>query len=232
MRRLAAALVACLFAAPLAAQAGQADPEPIRMVVGDGLVPEGWTVRFDPIVARPGEPEPFEPDLASISFHEAYGRFFIASGPPALYYREADSASGEYTVSATFAQSRSMDAGGGYGLFIGGANLQTPQQDYLTFEIRPIDGSMRITHQTGGEPRHIIVPWTPHAAVGTERPGGGNAMNELAIRVADDGLHFMANGREVTTISREALGETESDGVFGLRINENLDLMVSDLSLD
>jgi hypothetical protein len=169
------------------------------------------------------------PDASTISFHDAYGRYFIASGPPALYYREVDTASGEYTVSATIAQSRAMEAGGGYGLFIGGANLETTEQDFMTFEIRPSDGSMRVTHQTGGEPRHIIVPWTPHTAINVERPFGGNVMNRIAIRVQADGLHFIANDREVTTIPRSALGSTSTDGVYGLRINENLDVMVSDL---
>ena len=47
--------------------------------------------------------------------------------------------------------------------------------------------------------------------------------NELAIVVAADAVRFMINGKEV---ARKARTEVQTDGIVGLRINHQLDLLV------
>ena len=75
--------------------------------------------------------------------------FHINSNGHAIYYNPKDMASGDYTVSATFSQTKTMGHEA-YGIFIGGSNLQDyAKQDYLYFDIRPVDGQILITHRVG-----------------------------------------------------------------------------------
>jgi hypothetical protein len=46
------------------------------------------------------------------------------------------------------------------------------------------------------------------------------------VRVTPDAVRFLVNGTEVQTLSRAQLGGASTDGLVGLRVNHNLDLMI------
>lgn len=216
------ALLLLAVATPLAAQGGN---DPTNKVTGSGELPAGWMLRFDPVRTRPGRPTPPTPTPADVSFTKMGTGFHVKSGPAAIYYDTSSTATGEYTVSATFTQPKGMQHEA-YGLFVGGADLQDSTQRYLYFVIRPMDGGILISHRTGDARPTALVPWTPDPAVNKEDATTGKATNELAIRVSADSVHFLANGKQVHALAKSQLGEASTDGIAGLRINHNLDLQI------
>jgi hypothetical protein len=213
-----AAVLAMAVAAPLGAQAAN---DPTNKVTGSGQLPPGWMLRFDP--TRPGRPAPQATD---VSFAPMGAGLHVKSGPAAIYYNTKDTPTGEYAVSATFAQSKSMQHEA-YGLFIGGKNLQDATQDYLYFVIRPMDGSILINHRAGDARPKQLVAWTPEPAVNKDDPADGKATNQLTIHVAKDTVHFVANGKLVKALAKTQLDGASTDGQVGLRINHNIDLHIS-----
>jgi len=220
MRVLPAVLLTLALAAPLAAQ-DHAD----HAAHGSGQLPPGWALRFDPASARPGMPMPAPPQPTDVAFMAMGGGFHVRSGPAAIYYRDSEPVTGAYTLSAKFTQSRSMGREA-YGLVLGGSNLQTHEQTYLYFLIRPADGAVLINHRTSDAAPRSVVAWTPAAAVSREAAGSGVATNELSVRVTAGAVHFLVNGTEVQTLTRAQLGGASTDGLVGVRINHNLDLMI------
>jgi hypothetical protein len=189
-----------------------------------GQLPAGWALRFDPVAARGGQPAPPEPKPTDVMFMSMGSGFHIMSGPAAIYYKEEDPATGSYTLSARFQQTKTAGQEA-YGLVFGGSDLQTPGQTYLYFLIRPADGGILVNHRTSDAPPRSIVAWTPNPAV-NKQSASGSATNELAVRVDADAVHFLVNGREVRSLTRAELGGPSTDGLVGLRINHNIEVMV------
>ena len=229
MKIIVIALIALAVAAPLSAQAGAMDHDPTTEVTGTGDLPDGWIVRFDPVRVRPNRPTPPTPTVADVNFRVMGSGLHATSGPAGVYYKAGDAASGEYTVTARFSQSKSMGHEA-YGIIIGGSNLQESTQNYLYFLVRPNDGGILINHRSSDAAPTKLVGWEVSSAVGTE-DADGKAGNTLSVRVTNDAVHFMANGEEVSTLSREQLGGASTDGQIGLRINHNLDLHIAEFSI-
>ena len=207
------------FTAPLILAVGLAVPSALA-----GQLPAGWALRFDPVAGRAGQPAPAAPRPTDVMFMSMGTGFHVMSGPAAIYYKEAEPATGAYTLSARFQQTKTAGQEA-YGLVFGGSNLQTPNQTYLYFLIRPADGGILINHRTSDAAPRSIVGWTPHAAV-SKQAANGTATNELTVRVTADAVHFLVNGTEVRSLTRAELGGASTDGQVGLRINHNLELMV------
>jgi hypothetical protein len=214
--------MAIVLAAPLSAQGGN---DPTKQVTGTGQLPAGWMLRFDP--TRPGRPAPQPTDVSFTTMGTGY---HVKSGPAALYYNTKDQGTGEFQISATFAQTKSMQHEA-YGLFIGGKNLQDSTQNYLYFVIRPMDGGILINHRASdGRPKQLVA-WTPNENVHKDDPADGKATNTLTIHVAKDSVHFNANGKLVKGLAKSELDGASTDGQAGLRINHNLELHISNYSV-
>lgn len=199
--------------------------DPTQPVAGSGRLPDGWALRFDPIVARPGRPAAAPPRPTDVSVEAAGDGLRIRSGPAAVYYRPGEVATGQYTVSATFTQAAGMKHEA-YGLVVGGAHLQDSTQRYLYFVVRPQDGGILVSRRSSDARPVTLVPWTTDPAVQREDATDGHATNRLAIRVGRDSVWFLANGRLVRGLSRTDLGGAPTDGMVGVRVNHNLDLRV------
>jgi hypothetical protein len=211
-----------IAAAPLGAQ--QPEHDPTHAVVGSGTLPAGWAMRFDPVLPRPGRPTPPAPQPTDVSVATMGTGIHVTSGPAAIYYRASEPASGQYTVTATFTQARSMKHEA-YGLLVGGANLQDSTERYLYFLVRPQDGGILVSRRTSDARPTAIVPWTPDPAVHREDATDGHATNTLAIRVGRDSVAFVANDKVVRTVAKASLG-LSTDGLVGVRVNHNLDLHI------
>ncbi len=222
MRYLSAFLgvtLAVAAAMPLAAQ----DRDPTTKVAGDGL-PAGWMVRFDP--ARRGP----EPTVADVNFRTMGKGLHHTSGPAGIYYRTADMARGDFTVSATFSQAKSMQHES-YGLFIGGHGLQSAEQNYVYMVIRPNTGDFLISHRSSDARPTSLVPFTKASAIHSDDPTSGAATNTLAIKVQGDMVHFMVNGSDVKVLNKSELDGAMTDGLVGMRLNHNLDVHIADFGL-
>lgn len=223
MRRLPLLSAVALLAALPPVLAAQ-NHDPTTAVTGSGL-PAGWSLRFDP--PRGGRPVP---PVTAVKFEVMSPGWHLTSGPAALYYRAADQAKGNYTVSATISQAKSM-AHEAYGIFLGGTDLQGEKQNYVYMVIHPQGGKYLINHRTGNGTPTPLVPYTESSAVNKENATTGAAKNSLAIRVAGDELHFLINGTEVKTLKASEIPNFSTSGIAGLRLNHNLDVHISEFAV-
>ena len=190
--------------------ASHADHHAMEKLEGGGVLPEGWKHRFD------------LPDmkLEHVRFMNHDGKLHVTSGPPGIYYNPAVTARGEYQVKGTFTQLTKGEHREGYGPFVGGADLAGETQRYLYFLLRQ-DGRFLIKERDGVNTRGVM-DWTPHSAI---KPFDGTKgmTNEVAIEVGAETVRFLINGTEVARKPRAGM---QTDGIVGLRINHQLDLLI------
>ncbi|HEX6913267.1 MAG TPA: hypothetical protein VF142_22870 [Longimicrobium sp.] len=178
-------------------------------------IPEGWQVRLD----RPNSTAP-------IHFMAMEGHLHAVLGPAGIFYQPAMTANGAFTAQGTFTLNKPSAHPEAFGLMVGGQNLDADNQDYLYFIVRQ-DGKFMVKHRAGTE-THTLFDWTEHAAV--QRPNAqGSATNALAIEAGPAGARFLVNGTEVANLPRVPMLNT--DGVVGLRLNHNLDVLVRDFGV-
>ncbi len=231
MRKTLCVLSALAIATPLAAQqqAGKmAGMDMTNQVKGSGKLPDGWKLRYDP--QRDGS----TPAMDAVNVVTMGSGLHFTSGPAAIYYNAKDMGSGEYSVSATFSQRKSMTHEF-YGIFIGGKDLQTDKQTYTYFVVNPCSskcgtagvplGEILISKRTGdGKPTALVATHHDDAVV-TDDPKDGHATNKLTIHVAKDTVHFIMNDKLVAAVPKSQIGET--NGQAGVRINHNIDVHVA-----
>lgn len=213
-----------LATAPLAAQPRTPSPRPTDMggmmqadadkVVGGGLQVPGWTARFDRPDAQAAQ---------QVSFRRMGTGYHVTAGPAAVYYDATQTASGDYTVSASFTQMKAPTHPEAYGLFVGGQGLQGASPAYVYFVVRG-DGKYLVKHRANATDVHTLVNWTASPALKTAGPDG-KATNALQIRVAADSVRFVANGTPVAAVARGGMLGAMA-GTAGIRVNHNLDVHV------
>ena len=218
MRKTIMTLALVASASPLLAQAAQQakDNDPTHKVAG-GIGVAGWMGRIDPNAEHRGM------SIADAKFVSMGGGYHITSGPAAIYWNAKNMAKCNYTVSASFTQTKAPMHPEAYGLFVGGQNLTDSTQSYAYFETRG-DGKYLIVHRAGND-THKIVDWTDTDAT-NKADAAGKATNELAIRVSADSVNFLANGKLVKGFSKADLHGFSADGQAGIRVNHNLDVHV------
>jgi len=241
-----AGVLAAVLAAPLAAQGGAMagmpgmNMDPTNKIVGSGKLPGDWMMNFDPArPARGATAPPPAPAMTEVDVQTMGTGMHFRTGPAATYWSPKNMATGEYTVSATFSQAKSMGHEA-YGIFIGGSNLSDTTQRYVYFVVKPCRssgdckqpivlgpnfGEFIINERTSNARPTALVPATHDAAVNIENATTGAATNKLAIHVAKDTVHFILNDKLVRAIPKSLLtGST--DGLAGIRVNHNLDIHV------
>jgi hypothetical protein len=216
---LAAAALVALGATSVAAQSS----DPDKLVSEGGVKVAGWTGRLDPRPAAQGR------KLTDAKFVSMGSGIHVTAGPAAIYWNPANSVEGgNYTVQATFNQTKASTHPEAYGLFLGGQNLDAPNQSYLYFVVRQ-DGKYLINHRADDSTVHKIVDWTAHDAV-KAMDANGKASNALSIVVGADALSFRVNGTEVHSIPRATIDaggqHSGTKGIAGIRVNHNLDVHI------
>lgn len=214
-RSFTALTLLVLAAAPLAGQAVHKDHDPDQKAAG-GKLPAGWSGRTDKADAR----------LEDAKFVAMGPGYHVTSGPAAIYWK--DKVSGPFTASATFTQTKAPAHPEAYGLFFMGNNLQGADQSYAYFIVRG-DGKFMVRHRASNGDLHTIMPWTESPAV-RKADANGKATNTLTIDASKpDSVRLSVNGTQVAALPGAHIGNT--DGAVGLRVNHNLDVHVSDLSV-
>ena len=202
IRLLAAA--ACL-AAPLAAQ------ELTR--------PAEFRVRFD-------DPAATEADLEM--FVSMPPGWHITTGPSGIFWDPSVEAQGAFRAEMEVFLFDPKERREGFGLFVGGSDLEGDGQTYTYFLIR--DGGQFIIKRRHGADTEEIIDWTSHAGILSYADRGDEASvrNVLAVEAERERVRFLVNGQEVATMPRSGL---YLDGTVGLRINHRLNLHVSRLEV-
>lgn len=208
----------CLCGTTLGAQGS----DPDKLVNDGGVKVPGWTGRLDPRPAAAGR------KITDTKFVPMAGGIHATAGPAAIYWNPANTARGNYTVQATFAQSKASAHPEAYGLLIAGNNLEAANQSYLYFVVRQ-DGKYLINHRADDSTVHKIVDWTANDAV-KAMDAAGKASNALAIVVGPESLSFRVNGTEVKAIPRSVIDgggpDSGTAGIAGIRVNHNLDVHI------
>ena len=203
-----------LSASPTVRLSAQADPD--RAVAGGGGVPSGYHARTDRNAA-----------MTNVKVTTMGTGMHFTLGPAVIVWRDADAATGDYHVVASFTQTKAPTHPEAYGLFIGGHDLAGPTQGYTYFLVRG-DGKCLIKRRVG-DSTVVVNPggWTANDAV-VKADSAGKATNELSILVSGGNVKFMVNGKEVYTAKAS---DVDAVGLVGLRVNHNLDVHVGPLGV-
>ena len=153
------------------------------------------------------------------------------------YWNPANKASGNYTVKATFTESKYMslnDHPHPYGIVIGGNDLGTDNQSYLycaaygngQFIVRGFGPAAFQLNGRRGESNDAV-----HKAAGQGQP----VTQEIAVSVKDGDVSCSINGTLFGTYKKAHVvgaGKLKStDGVYGIRFGHNTEATVSGLTM-
>ena len=196
-RRISMAIFALLIAAPLSAQVADAS-----------------RVRLD-LSTNANDPD----DVPDVTVVAADQGFQVNTGPATVVWDDANTASGEYTLSAKFTLLEPSGHNNYYGLIYGGGALDSESQNYLYFLIGQ-NGSYIVKHRANDETVHDIQGRTPSDAV-VQPDANGTCMNELEVRVGAEETEFVINGTVVYTAPKSGMA-ARSDGIYGVRINHRI----------
>jgi hypothetical protein len=167
-----------------------------RAVSGGGISVPGWAGKAD------GGGKVEEAKLAKEG-----NDLHATTGPAIAYWNPANKASGNYTVKATFTESKYMNLNSHphpYGLFIGGNDLGTDNQTYLycaaygngNFIVRGFGPAAFQMNGGRGESNAAV-----HKAAGQGQP----VTQEIALSVKGDEVTCSVNGTVVGTYKKADL---------------------------
>jgi hypothetical protein len=203
-----AAAIAAVLAAPAQHPASHDSGQAIK---GSGALPQGWQARLD---------DPAE-KLTAVDVKEEKGTLTFMTGPAGIYFKPGLKGEGDFEVTATFSQLKPSTSPEGYGLFVGGADLQKDAQRYTYFLLRQ-DGKFLIKARNGAS-TPTLVDWK-NAAPMREAKGELKRSNVLTIRAQGNIVRFLVNDAEVHHAPR---ADVNPDGIAGIRINHNLNVQVT-----
>lgn len=221
--RYTVAVAAATFVLPVTdAHAQDGD----RTVTDGGIFVDGWqgTTHSDQAVenARLAEEE---------------GALHATTGPATTYWNPANTATGDYTVTATFREPAYMalnDHPHPYGIVIAGNDMGTDQQSYLY--CAAYGSGKFIVRGFGPEPFQVNGRrGEEHSAVTKAAGPGEPVTQEITVSVTGDKVECAINGTVVGSYDKATLvtdGKlTSTDGVYGLRFAHNTEAFVTGLTV-
>jgi hypothetical protein len=224
---LAVAIVIC---AP-AATGAQGQPDAARVVAAGGISAPGWTGKIDPQEEKAGQV------LNNARLAPEGNGLRVTTGPAVTYWNPSNTATGDYTVKATFTESNYMglnDHPHPYGIVVAGDDMGTERQSYLYCAAYG-DGRF-IVRGFGPEPFQMggRRPQA-NAAVNKAAGKGSSVTQEIAMSVKGDKVECAINGTVVASYDKAELvapGKLKStDGIYGIRFAHNTDAVVTGLSV-
>src|SRR5947207_15014096 len=204
--------------------------EATRQVAGGGVSVAGWTGQIDPGEARRGQV------LSNAKLTKEGSALHVTTGPAVTYWNPANTASGDYTVKATFNEPKFMNLNTHphpYGIVIAGNDLGTEQQSYLYCAAYG-DGKF-IVRGMGPAPFQMNGRGAPDPAVNKAAAVGEPVTQEIALSVRGDKVECSINNKVVASYDKSALvtaGKLKStDGVYGIRFAHNTEAFVTGLKV-
>lgn len=202
-----------------------------RVVAGGGIEVPGWAGKIDAKEEAAGQ------KLINAKFAKEGDDLKVTTGPAVTYWNPANTASGNYTVKATFTEHKYMNLNNHphpYGIVIGGNQLGNDKQSYLycaaygngNFIVRGFGPEPFQVNGRRGEANPAV-----HKAAGSGEP----VTQEIAVSVHDDKVECAINGTVVGSYPKaDVVGEGKlesTDGVFGIRFAHNTEATVSGLTM-
>lgn len=221
------AIVAAVFLAipVLASAQGQADAS--RSVSGGGISVSGWQGKVDP-----GAQE----TVNDAKLTQEGGSLHVTTGPAITYWNPANTASGDYTVSATFAEPKFMNLNTHphpYGIVIAGNDMGTAQQTELY--CAAYGNGNFIVRGFGPAAFQMNGRREANAAVHKADAPGQPVTQTIAMSVKGGKVECSINGTVVASYDKAQVvgaGKLKStDGVYGIRFSHNTEGIVTDLKI-
>jgi hypothetical protein len=160
----------------------------------------------------------------------------VTTGPAIAYWNPANTASGDYTIKATFAEPKYMNLNGHdhpYGIVIGGNDMGTAAATYLYCAAYG-DGRF-IVRGFGPAAFQMNGPGAANAAIHKAAGKGEPVTQDIAMSVKGNKVTCSINGTEVASYDKSAVvgaGKLKStDGVYGIRFAHNTEGSVSGLTM-
>lgn len=219
--------VAALVLVPVPGAAQESN----RPVQGGGISVPGWTGTIDANAAKAGQ------TLNDLKLAKDGNALHVTTGPAATLWNPANTASGDYTVKATFTEPKYMnlnDHPHPYGIVIAGNDMGTDSVSYLycaaygngNFIVRGFGPEPFQMNGRRGEANDAV-----HKAAGPGQP----VSQEIAMSVKGDRVECAINGTVVASYAKSdvvAPGKLKStDGVYGIRFAHNTDATVTGLTM-
>jgi len=205
---------------------GQGDTS--RSVAGGGISVPGWVGQIDAGALKAGQ------TIKDTKLTQEGSTLQVTTGPAAEYWNPANTAAGNYTVSATFTEAKYMNLNTHphpYGIFIAGQNMGGDQQSELYCAAYG-DGRF-IVRGFGPEPFQMNGHGEANAAVHKAAGPGEPVEQKIALSVKGDHVECAINGVVVASYEKSLLvtaGKLKStDGVYGIRFAHNTEGTVADL---
>lgn len=228
IRGIALTVTTVMLAASVSVAQGQ---EMERAVAGGGISAPGWKGMVDPSAARRGQ------TVAGAKLEADGNTLHVTTGPAVTYWNPQNTASGDYTVKATFTEPKYMnlnDHPHPYGIVIAGNDMGTDKASYLycaaygngTFIVRGFGPQPFQMNGRRGESNAAV-----HKAAGQGQP----VTQEIAMSVKGNKVTCAINGTEVASYDKSAVvGDgklTSTDGVYGIRFAHNTEGTVTGLTV-
>jgi hypothetical protein len=213
-----------------AARSAQAPADQSRAIANGGISVPGWQGEVDAAEAGRGM------SVNDAKLTEDGGVLHVTTGPAITYWNPKNSASGNYTVKATFNEPKFMNLNTHphpYGIFIAGNDMGTPQATYLycaaygngTFIVRGMGPAPFQMNGRGAAADSV------HKATGPGSP----VTQDVAMSVSGDTVSCSINGTVVASYPKADVvgaGKLKStDGVYGVRFAHNTEGTVTGLTV-
>ena len=216
--------------AVLASSLGLQAQDASKGVAGGGITVAGWTGKIDDSKENAGL------TIKDAKFAAEGKGFKVTTGPAVTYWNPKNVATGNYTVKATFVESKFQGLNNHphpYGIMIAGNDLDTPNMSLLYCSA--YGNGMFIVRGFGPAPFPVNPKREPNAAINKATAVGESVTNEVALSVKGDKIECAINGTVVGSYDKAAIvtaGKLKStDGVYGLRFGHNTEAMVTNFSM-
>lgn len=203
-----------------------------RPVAGGGITAPGWMGKIDAREAQSGA------KLEDSKLVTMGTGLHVTTGPAVVYWNPANTASGNYTVEATFSEREFMglnDHPHPYGIVIAGNNMGSDEQSYLycaaygngNFIVRGFGpAAFQMNGGRQGQASEAV-----NKAAGKGQP----VTQKIALKVSADKVECIINDKVAGTFAKSDLvaeGKLKStDGIYGIRFGHNTDAHVADLKM-
>ena len=223
--------IAVALAAVLVIPAVSAAQDASRPVAGGGISAAGWMGKIDKSEADKGA------KLEDSKLVTMGDGLHVTTGPQVVYWKPENTASGNYTVEATFSEREFMglnDHPHPYGIVIAGNKMGTDEQTYLY--CAAYGAGNFIVRGFGPAPFRMNGGRGEMSDAVNKAAGKGQAVtNKIAIKVSADKVECIINDKVVGTYPKTdlvAAGKlTSTDGIYGIRFGHNTDAHVAGLKM-
>ena len=222
-------ITACVVAAGLVSGVLlQAQFDADKVIPGGGVHVQGWTGKIDGQSVRQGRV------LNDSKFAQEGNALHVTTGPATTYWNPANTASGDYTVKATFREPKFMELNShphSYGIFIGGAALGTDQMT-LVYCVTFGDGTALV--RGFGPSVFTLLRISPNAAVHKAAGVGQPVSQDIQWTVKGNRAECSVNGTVIAGYDKAQLassGLKSTDGVYGIRFTHNVEAIITGFAM-